>query len=377
MSEQVHKFQPWFTLKEVPGIGNVIYKRLLDKFQSPEHVFNASCEALAEVKGISSGIIKGIKKIRPGIKSEQEIKAIERAGFRIITMSDEAYPALLRQIPDPPPFFSCMGTIENTFPCIAIVGSRRASSYGLHTAARLARELAAKGFQVVSGMARGIDTAAHKGALEARGRTIAVLGSGLARIYPPENRKLYHKIAETGAVISEFSVNSGPEARHFPIRNRLIAGMSTGTIVVEAASKSGSLITARLSAEYDREVFAVPGSVDSPKTDGTHALLRQGAKLVENCLDVIEELHHAVHEPLFFSNKEEVLQNDSVPSLHATTRSANRYEHSLLKILSVEPMHIDIIIQRSGLDTGGISAALFDLELKGIVKQFPGKLFSI
>ncbi len=388
MSEHIHKYQPWFTLKEVSGIGNVLYKRLLDKFGTPEDVLHAPSESFAQIKGINSKIINRIKTARPSKKSSQEIKNVEKSGFSIITINDAQYPVLLKEIPDPPPFLVCFGSMDNISPCIAVVGSRLATDYGLQTASRLSKELASKGFQVVSGMARGIDSAAHLGALEAGGRTVAVLGSGLNRIYPIENRKLYHRIAEQGAVISEFNLNAGPDARHFPIRNRIIAGMSTGTIVVEAAAKSGSLITARLAGEYDREVFAVPGNVDSFKSTGTHALLRQGAKLVENHQDVIEELHHVIHEDkapkapcpkddgmLFTapSGKKPCKKNPFSPAL---PEPANKYQRALMDILTPDPLHIDIIIDRSGLDTGGISAALFDLEMQGIVKQFPGKLFS-
>ena len=210
------------------------------------------------------------------------------------------------------------------------------------------------GFQIVSGMALGIDTAAHKGAIKAKKRTIAILGSGLCKIYPRQKKKLFYEIADNGAVMSEFMVNIEPEARNFPIRNRIISGMTLGTVVVEAAKKSGSLITARLAAEYCREVFAVPGSIDSFKSTGTHALLKQGAKLVENHIDVIEELHHMVHtekiqEPV---NK----KISALEKLNSEKSNTDKYHIAVFDILDSYPLHIDTIIEKSGLDTGGISA---------------------
>ncbi|GAB6144056.1 DNA-processing protein DprA [Desulfocicer niacini] len=370
MSTLIDKYRFWFALRNVPGVGSVLFKRLMTAFGSPEAVLNAPEQDLRQIKGMSPRILKGIEQNRRN-RPDDEIRGIERAGFQIAAMNDPHYPALLLHIPDPPPLLTYLGTLDNIAPCIAIVGSRRATAYGVHTAFKLGHDLARKGFQIVSGMAMGIDTAAHKGAMKAGGKTLAVLGCGLKTIYPRENRQLYHDIADNGAVISEFSINSIPDARHFPMRNRIIAGMSTGTIVVEAAARSGSLITARLTAEYNREVFAVPGSIQSFQSTGTHSLLKQGAKLVENELDVIEELGHMVH-PAPPSSPAKA-PNDSQGHVF----KPDAPEQQILNCLGPYPVHIDTIIEQSGLDAGVVNASLLCLELKGVVTQTPGNYFFV
>lgn len=370
MSGLTDKYRFWFALRNVPGVGSVLFKRLLGAFGSPEAVFNTHEQDLRQIKGMTPRIFKGIEQNR-NHRPDDEIRAIERAGFQIVAINEPHYPALLLHIPDPPPLLTYLGTLDNIAPCIAIVGSRRATTYGLHTAFKLGHNLARHGFQIVSGMAMGIDTSAHKGAMKAGGKTLAVLGCGLKTIYPRENRRLYHDIADNGAVISEFSIDSTPEARHFPMRNRIIAGMSTGTIVVEAAARSGSLITARLTAEYNREVFAVPGSVHSFQSTGTHSLLKQGAKLVENELDVIEELDHMVH-PATPSSPPNAPDDSKGPVF-----KPDMPEQKILNCLGPYPVHIDTIIEQSGLDAGVVNASLLCLELKGVVKQTPGKYFFV
>ncbi len=272
--------RPWFFLKSVPGIGNLLAKRLIDQFKSPHHIFQASDAELLQVDGITSRHINAIKSHKMPAKVKAELELVVRKGYQIVTLTDSNYPQLLRQIPDPPPFLYVNGRLDNAPEKLAVVGSRSATGYGLTTTRDLSANLASLGITIVSGMARGIDTAAHEGALRAKGKTVAVLGSGLERIYPAENINLCHRIAETGAVVSEFPLLTKPEAHNFPIRNRIISGMSLGTVVVEATKKSGSLITARLAAEQNREVFAVPGSIQSFKSVGTHTLIKQGAKLV-------------------------------------------------------------------------------------------------
>jgi len=368
MTGLIEKYRSWFALKNVPGVGSVLFKRLINTFESPQAVFSAPDHELKRIKGMRPRILQGIHKNRTHCPDD-EIRAIERCKFKIVALTDPHYPELLLHIPDPPPILTYLGTLDNIAPCIAIVGSRQATAYGIDTAFRLGRNLALRGFQIVSGMARGIDTSAHKGALQAGGRTLAVLGCGLKTIYPRENRKLYHDIADTGAVISELPIHSSPDARHFPMRNRIIAGMSTGTIVVEAAAKSGSLITARLTGEYNRDVFAVPGSIHSFKSTGTHALLKQGAKLVENELDVIEELGHMIHQ-----------EAPSPPMGSPEGTGSHLFESDplqtkILNCLGPYPVHIDTIIESSGLDAGVVNASLLCLELKGVIKQTPGKFF--
>ncbi len=401
MSQTIYNYLPWFILKNIPGVGNILYRRLIQKFGSPENVLSADQHQLMTIKGMSSKSLSAI--LNPAFRNapvlddlKNEIREIEKRGFKIVTMVEDNYPKLLKQIPDPPPYFTYIGSLDTlnddsiSTPSIAIVGSREATSYGLNIAETLAYNLVSNGFEVVSGMALGIDTAAHKGALRAQGRTVAVLGSGLAKIYPSENRQMFYKIADSGAVISEFKVQSEPEGHNFPIRNRIIAGMSLGTVVVEAAQKSGSLITARLAAEYNREVFAVPGDINSFKSTGTHSLLKQGAKLVANYMDIVEELTYILNLRVSFTKDNKDLKSLNKNTLHKEQlqfkekelfedkeEKTDNYQDAVLNILqsSSSPIHIDKIIEQSELDTGGITAALMSLELMGLVKHYPGKMF--
>lgn len=290
-------YLPWFLLVELPGLSPRAIKHLIQHFKTPEAILTASKTQLLSVPDISSRVIKTLL----GHK-EREPEALKRlaqardAGYGVVVLTEPEYPALLKEIPDPPALLFYDGTFDPSAPCISIVGSRNATRYGMDTAHYLAGRLTAFGFTIVSGMALGIDTAAHKGALENdTGQTLAVLGSGLDHIYPRHNRPLYSRIRKQGAVISEFFPDTAPLPANFPRRNRIIAGLSCGTVVVEAAQKSGSLITARLAGEYNREVFAVPGSIKSSKSRGAHHLIKQGARLVENEMDIIDELSQFVH----------------------------------------------------------------------------------
>jgi len=280
-------------------------------------------------------------------------------------MADTNYPALLLQIPDPPPFLYVYGFLDKSINNIAVVGSRSATEYGIAIAKRLCRDMAMRKMTVVSGMTRGIDTKAHEGALEGNGKTIAVLGSGLGKIYPRENTKLFHKIAQNGAVISEFNMTAEPESYNFPARNRIISGISLGTVVVEAGSKSGSLITARLALEQNREVFAVPGSVRSFKSAGTHKLIKQGAKLVENVQNIIEELRVESYVYYYSGN---AVPNNSESKLQELSSD----ESAVFDVLSSYPVHIDDIVRKLSFDSGKLSGILLSLELKGVVNKIPG-----
>jgi DNA processing protein len=262
------------------------------------------------------------------------------------------------------------GSLAGTEKNVAVVGSRNATAYGISATQNLCADLTALDITIVSGMALGIDTAAHQGALAGRGKTVAVLGSGLNVIYPAENRRLFERISEQGAVISEFALDTKPEAHHFPIRNRIISGMSMGTIVVEASRKSGSLITARLAAEQNREVFAVPGSIHSFKSTGTHTLIKQGAKLVENAQDVLEEL-------TAFTSQAPAAADSSYHQSAERLASLAPDESELCKILSPYPQHIDAIVRKANIEPGKLLSLLLQLELKGVVQQLPGKFFAI
>jgi DNA processing protein len=365
----VEKILPWFHLKSVPGIGNHLFKRLIDRFGSPEAVLKASPAELRDVEGLHPRLVEAMRSHGPPPGAAAEIETAWGHGFRLVTLKDSDYPPLLREIPDPPPFLYVRGDLGTCERCIAVVGSRNATAYGVATARQICAELAQLKFTVVSGMALGIDSAAHEGALSVRGKTIAVLGSGLNQVYPAENRKLCERIAENGAVISEFALDSGPDAHHFPIRNRIISGMSCGTVVVEATRNSGSLITARLAAEQNREVFAVPGSIQSFKSMGTHTLIKQGAKLVENAQDIVAELGQFLAAPT--PAQESSAGVSRIEERHGLTAEESRVFQSL----GPYPLHIDELIRRLTIEAGKLSGILLQLELKGIVRQLPGKFF--
>jgi DNA processing protein len=360
----------WFCLKSVPGIGNHLFKRLIDRFHSPEGVFQASQQELLQVEGLSKRQAAAIPDYKAPQRIKAELEQINQKGYKIITLLDSLYPPLLREIPDPPPFLYVSGRLDGSPKNIAVVGSRNPTAYGISTTQKLCADLSAYHITIVSGMAVGIDTAAHQGALAGKGKTVAVLGSGFNKIYPSQNRSLFERISKEGAVISEFALNAEPEAHHFPIRNRIISGMSMGTIVVEATRRSGSLITARLAAEQNREVFAVPGSIQSFKSTGTHALIKQGAKLVENAQDVIEELVVYMDTP--------GLHEDHVQN-HITRKqsSLSPEELAVCDILSPYPEHIDMIVRKTHIESGKMLSLLLQLELKGIVQQLPGKYFAL
>jgi DNA processing protein len=363
------KLLPWFYLKSVPGIGNLLYKRLVNRFNAPEFVFRSSLQQLLEVEGISTRQATAILNFKPADRIKTELDQVDQKGYKIITFNDSAYPALLREIPDPPPLLYICGELDGQERNIAVVGSRNATAYGITTTQRLCADLAAFNMTIVSGMAIGIDTAAHQGALAAKGKTMAVLGSGFNNIYPSENLDLFKRIAAEGAVISEFTLDTEPEAHNFPIRNRIISGMSMGTVVVEASRKSGSLITARLAAEQNREVFAVPGSIQSFKSTGTHTLIKQGAKLIENAQDVLEELAAFIEAPGQPENRNSGCKAAVRPSLLPD-------EMSVYEILSPYPEHIDTIVRKTRIEPGKLLGLLLQLELKGMVHQLPGKFFA-
>jgi len=353
----------WLGLKTVPGVGNRLFLQLIQRFGNPEKVFSASRAELSKVEGVNDNIVSVIQgyKIPKGV--QEDLALARKNGVRIITFSDPNYPTLLRHIHDPPPVLYIYGRLRPDSLNVSVVGSRNATSYGRTVTESISGDLVKRGFTVVSGMARGIDSAAHIGALAAQGETIAVLGCGLDTVYPAENKSLFHRIAESGAVISEFPFLTPPEVRNFPVRNRIISGLALGTVIVEATNKSGSLITARLAAEQGREVFAIPGSVNSFKSMGTHRLIKQGAKLVENVNDIIEELNIGQVVPASEPKK-------------APAISLTRNEQIILNELSPYPIHIDRLVRQVSLSAGEVSGLLLQLELRGLVTQNPGKFFT-
>lgn len=369
--DETEKILPWFALKSVPGIGNHYFKRLFDQFKSPKQVFEASYEELVAVDGISHRLAAAIQQHKIPDQARREIDLVAQKGYQIITMADSVYPPLLLQTTDPPPFLYVYGNLGNSARSIAVVGSRNATRYGISTTIRLSSDLASVNIMVVSGMARGVDTAAHDGAIMGRGKTVAVLGSGLERVYPPENLKLFHEIAENGAVVSEFHLTAPPEAHHFPIRNRIISGISLGIVVVEAGRKSGALITARFAAKQGRKVFAIPGSIHSFKSTGTHNLIKkQGAKLIDNVQDIVDELPHIIRSRMADSDMDQRKILEKLPPLSSE-------ESLVLKAIGPYPVHIDDLGRKLSMASGKLSSLLLQLELKGVVQQEPGKLFSI
>jgi len=357
------------TLKNVPGIGNHLFKQLIERFTTPENVLNAHMGDLVQVDGISIKLASNIKSSAVTDQIRKELDLVIAKNFSIVTMGEKGYPALLRHLPDPPPILYVSGRLDPGPNNIAIVGSRNATQYGISMAKQLAGDLTIRGLNIVSGMAKGIDTAAHQGALAGGGKTYAVLGSGLARIYPRQNLKLFHAISENGAVLSEFPLFTDPEAHNFPLRNRIICGMCLGTVVVEAAKKSGSLITANLAVEQGREVFAVPGSVRSFKSIGTHGLLKQGAKLVAHANDVIEEIYPLMGAYGIDGVKNKNHEKKRLPELDPK-------EMKVYEALEPYPVHIDDISRITGIASGDMAGILLRLELKGLVIQSPGNLFS-
>jgi len=370
----------WIALKSIDGIGNALFLPLLDHFRSPAAVFSASIQDLSTIPGISKKSAAAIISFNDWDQILRQLDMLDKMGVKIITCLDEFYPANLLNIYDRPAFLYVLGELEKNDIPVAIVGSRRASTYGRYTTDRISRELALKGITIVSGMARGIDSCAHRGALSAKGRTIAVLGSGLDVIYPPENKKLFTVIAQNGAVVSEFPLGTQPLPYHFPARNRIISGLSYGVVVVEAGEKSGSLITARLAMEQGRDVFAIPGTIDSASSRGTNSLIKQGAKLIDNIDDILEDILPQLERSSarLTPRKQE---HDTIRTLQTDIKvdrdSLKPIEQAILTCLSREKKHADDIISGTGLPPADVLSALITLELKGIVFQHPGKLFSL
>jgi len=360
---------PWFFVKTVPGIGNHLFRRLLDRFETPAGILGAGEADLYGVEGMTPRLVGALRRHKMPAAVHEDLALVQKNGYRIISFRDAVYPCLLRHIADPPPLLYLYGSLDPDSRNIAVVGSRNATHYGIAATLRLCRDLASHGLTVVSGMARGIDTAAHEGALSGRGATVAVLGCGLGTIYPAQNERLFHRIAERGAVISEFPFKAKPDPHHFPVRNRIISGMCAGTVVVEATRNSGSLITAHLAAEQGREVFAVPGSVASFKSMGTHRLIKEGARLVENARDILEELS-GFWPGSCFPEPAEDPGPDPKQDLGLSQSQA-----ALYGALGPYPVHIDTLCRELAMEPGAVAGHLLQLELKGLVRQTPGKFF--
>jgi len=375
----LNDYKYWIALKSIDGVRNIGFKNLVDAFGNPRTVFNASLHTLTVVPGIGRITAANIKDFSEWIRIEEELELIKKYDAHIITYQDHIYPKSLLNIYDFPPFLYVKGLLQEDDINIAVVGSRLASTYGKFSTERLCRELALKGITVVSGLARGIDSAAHRGALAGGGRTIAVLGCGLDIIYPSENEKLYADIVSHGAVITEYSFGSPPAASNFPARNRIISGISLGVVVVEANEKSGSLITARLALEQGREVFAVPGSIDSAGSRGTNKLIKQGAKLIENVSDILEEILPQVDKPKQHSQNVHTSGQDNhekkITPETKVSSGLTDIENTILKVITSKAIDVDGIITATGLKPNDVLNILLTLELRGIIKQLPGKKY--
>ncbi len=360
--------EAFILLNMAPHIGSIRLKRLLEYFGSPQKVLSSSKDRLIKVEGIGERLASQIIETKKRTDLERELDLVKRENIEILTLNDDSYPENLKEIYDPPIVLYVKGKIlPQDKQAIAVVGSRRASYYGLSSAERFARELAGFGITIVSGMARGIDSVSHRAALKIKGRTIAVLGSGLLNIYPPENRNLFEQISCNGAVISEFPLETLPLPQNFPRRNRIISGLSLGVLIVEAARNSGALITTDFALEQGKEVFAIPGRLNSSTSQGTNQLIKQGAKLIDNVEEIIEEL--APH----FKNLQRERRKEFKEEIFETNLTYE--ETKIYNTLSLEPKHLDDILIEVGLPIPKIISLLLNLEMRHLIKQLPGKLF--
>lgn len=355
-------------LTMVAGVGPRTSRLLLERFGTATRVLAAPVSSLREVQGIGPKLAEGIARARREHDADAEIERCRRADVRVVARGDELYPAPLEETPDPPGLLYMRGTLESRDQiAIALVGSRRCTPYGMRIAERLAAALARVGITVVSGLARGIDAAAHRGALKAGGRTLAVMANGLAQVYPPEHDELAAQIAAAGAVISESPMEQEPLAGLFPQRNRIISGLSLGVVVVEATPRSGSLSTAHHAMEQNRDVFAVPGPVDSLSSQGCHRLIRDGARLVETVDDILEELGPLVREVQ--------TSTEDPPVRHPAELTLSDLERSILGRLDDRPTAIDEVIATTGLGASQVLATLSVLEMRRLVRRLPGQQF--
>ena len=364
MNEQ----EAWLALNAIPGVGNATIRDLVRYYGSLEKVFSLSKKELL-ASGLSDVIAGKISEFDRDKFLKNEYNLIKQNKVEVLTLEDTDYPALLKEIPDAPAVLYTKGNLallENAM--IAMVGSRQASVSGLSIAEKFAAQLGECGISIVSGMARGIDTASHRGCLRVGGITIAVVGCGLTRIYPSENKELFDEISQKGVILSEFPMEMPPLAQNFPRRNRIISGLSLGVIVVEAALRSGALVTARMALEQGREVFAIPGSIDRPNAQGVNELIKQGAKLTTSVDDILEELKPALKNSL----EPRPERPEPLPDADARAIGLTDEEQNIFERIAKEPVHVDEFLAKDGSHAMSV---LLQLELKHLIKQLPGKRF--
>ncbi len=361
--------EAYIALNMIDQLGPVRVRALVEACGAPEAVFQAGYDDLVRVKGIGAELARGIVTRRGQADPAAEEKKAARLGARIVAFPDDDYPELLKQIHDPPLALYVLGTLEKKDRhAIALVGTRRATHYGLSVADRLAYQLARCGLVVVSGLARGIDTAAHRGALKGGGRTLAVLGSALDTLYPPENAELARQIAAQGAVLSEYTLGREADRTTFPYRNRVISGLSLGTVIVEADVGSGALMTADAALEQGRSVFAVPGRIDSAASRGAHRLIKAGARLLDDVDDVLQEFEMLI--PPEHRQKADAL--DPRPRVQLSPD-----EQAVVRALYAEPLDVDTLARRAGLASATLNALLLGLEMKRVVRMLPGRVVAL
>lgn len=351
-------------LNMVPNLGPVRLRKLLEAFETPQRVLQARAAELRVVDGVGQELAAAIAAWEQHVDLAAELRHIADFGAHVVTQASPEYPRELREIYNPPILLYVWGTLEpRDHRAISVVGSRKTSHYGLECAKRLSYQIAYAGLTVVSGLARGIDTAAHQGALAAQGRTVAVIGSGLMDLYPPENHGLAEKIAQSGAVVSEFPMTFPPDRQTFPYRNRIVAGWGAGLLVVEAGLKSGALITAGQAIEHGRLVYAVPGPIDRPTSMGSNRLIQQGAKLVMSASDVLDDLNTLLPP------------SAAAPAAGASATGLSADEAAILAVIETSETPLDTVVAKSGLPMPKVSSTLLALEMKRLVRQLPGQQF--
>lgn len=363
-------YRALLTLSFVPGVGNQRLRALLDHFSNPADVFKASIPELKSIPAIDSRTAAAITKHRPDNNGiDTMLRRLDRLGGRIISIKDPGYPVSLKQIYDPPALLYMLGYIEPVdHDSIAIVGTRNPTGYGKTATEEICTGLVQSGFTIVSGLARGIDTAAHTTALQCSGRTIAVTGCGIDIIYPQDNIRISKQIQQTGAILSEYHIGTKPDAGNFPKRNRIISGMTLGTVIIESSPIGGAMITASYALDQNREVFAVPGPINEQRSSGTNKLIQQGrAKLVLSFEDIIEEV---------VSKLKYITPATSAVQTPQPSPDLNMFEEGIYGVISQQPLHIDEIATKAGLSTSDTLVHLLSLEFKGVVKQLAGKMFA-
>jgi len=370
--------EKWLTLIRADGVGSVTFQKLLTHFGSIDNALGTESVHLKKVSGIGQKTADSICRSIGKFDIEKELALAEKLGVWLITLEDERYPAALKNIVDRPVVLYVKGTLvrEDNL-AVAIVGSRKCSLYGATQAGRFGHLLASAGFTICSGLAAGIDTAAHQGALAGQGRTIAVTGCGLGNVFPAENKKLFERIAESGACISELPLTTEPKSENFPPRNRIIAGLSLGAIIVEAHLRSGALITAQAAMDYNRQVMAVPGKIDSPLAKGTNKLIKDGASLIESIEDVMDALGYITNDitPHASAIADDIESKINEPLFAAEQLNLSEHEQVIFNFLSNDPLHVEQIIAHTEKTAGDVNAALISLRLKGLIKQLPGNCF--